>query len=58
MEALLTRSEAITGSGVVIPLSAISSKYSEPGVYVVENNIAHFRLIHIIRSDAISALIE
>lgn len=58
MEALLTRSEAVTGSGVVIPLSAISSKYSEPGVYVIENNIAHFQLIRIIRSDATSALVE
>lgn len=58
MEVFLTRSEAIAGSGVVIPLSAISSKYSEPGVYVTENGIARLRLIRVLRSDDTSALVE
>lgn len=35
----------------IIPLSAIINRYGPPGIYILENQVAHFQLINIVSSD-------
>ncbi len=35
----------------IIPLSAIINRYGPPGIYILENQTAHFQLINIVSSD-------
>jgi hypothetical protein len=51
----LERKKSSLQNGTLIPLSSILTRYGPPGVYILENGIAHFTLVEVLGSDMVYA---